>query len=143
MVERYFVSADILFDMVMSERPEYEVANKLLELAERGEVQLCLCTASIDEAVFVLAKYMGNETAREFIRATLESFEVFPLTEAISLQALSVEAERFVDAALIVCAEAENVDGIIVQNPTRFEAADIKIIPISSLQTTPEQDDAE
>lgn len=134
MIERYFITEEILFDMVMADREDHEIAEKLLDLAATGDITLCLCTASIDGALFVLSKYMGDEQAREFLRTTLEAFEVHGLSEAICMEALSVEATRFVDAAVIICAESEHVDGIIVHDPARFEAADIKIIPLNSLQ---------
>lgn len=133
MSERYFISPEVLLDMVMRERSNHSAASKLLDLAKEGEVTLCMCVSSIDEALFVLAKYMGEEDAHAFMRATLEAFEIFPLTEAICMQALDVSAKHFLDAVLIVCAETKSVDGIIVHDKTRFEAADIKVIPIDSL----------
>lgn len=137
MSERYFITEEVLYDMVLLERPTHQIAGRLLELARVGEISLCLCTALIGNAMGTLSNYLGNEASGGFLRAAMEGFEVHALTEAVSLQALTLATltdTRFIDAATIVCAEACGADGIIVSDPALFTAADIKVIPLNSLQ---------
>lgn len=137
MSERYFITEEILYEMVMVEGTGHSIACRLLELARVGDIDLCLCTAVLSDAMGTLSEYMGTEAAEGFLRAAMNGFEVHPLTEAVSMQALTLAAladARFTDAATIVCAESCGADGIIVNDPALFAAADIKIIPLNSLR---------
>lgn len=126
MSKSVMLATDIILDMAMSERPEHEAADALMASIESGKTEAYLCATSLEDIYSVLSAYMGEEDARAYVLAMLDSFELCPIgyTEC-ALASLSNEP-NFKDALVRACAEGAHLDYIISRDTQAFNRSHIK-----------------
>ena len=126
MNRKVFIDTNILLDACMSERPGWAYAVMLLDEIAYGRLEGLVAATSLKDAYYVLSKYAGEPTARDFVKAALDAFTVIGVDAAFCrLAALSNEPD-FEDALIRASAEQANADFIISRDEKAFAGSRLK-----------------
>ncbi len=128
MSRKALIDTNILLDACMSERPDWAYAVMLLDEIAYGKLDGFIVSTSLKDAYYVLTKYADESTAREFVLAALDAFEVVGVDAALCRLAACSDEPDFEDAIVRMCAEASGVDFIISRDVKAFARSPIKRI---------------
>lgn len=115
------MDTNVLIDHLAERQPFCEAAKKLFQLAENGEVQMCVSTLSICNIAYIVRKLKPDTDVIKTLQ-NLASLAIFTSidTSVISL-ALSADFKDFEDAVQHFSALAEGgVTHFITRNPKDF-----------------------
>lgn len=126
MKAKALLDTNILLDAAMSERPGWEAATLLLDEVAYGSLEACIAATSLKDAYYVLAKYMGEEAAREYVEAAMDAFHLVPVDEAVCRSAIESEEPDFEDGIVRACAESVGADFIISRDEGVFLKANVR-----------------
>lgn len=126
MKAKALLDTNILLDAAMSERPGWEAATLLLDEVAYGSLEACIAATSLKDAYYVLAKYMGEEAAREYVEAAMDAFHLMPVDEAVCRSAIESGEPDFEDGIVRACAESVGADFIISRDEGAFLKANVR-----------------
>ena len=81
---------------------------------------------SLKDAYCILTKYFDGPSAREFVAAALDAFEILPIDESICRIAIASDEPDFEDGLIRASAEVAPVDFIISRDERAFRRSTIK-----------------
>lgn len=120
------VDTNILLDAMMPERPEWEYASMLLDEILYGNLEGHVAATSLKDAYFIMGRYAGEETARDFVKAAPDAFTVVEVDEALCRVAANSDEPDFEDGIIRACAERAGVDFIISRDEKAFARSSVK-----------------
>ena len=126
MNRKALIDTNILLDASMRERPEWAWAVMLLDEIAYGKLDGYIAATSLKDAYFVLGKYADEPTARDFVQACLDAFEVVEVDSAICRVAAVSNEPDFEGGIIRACAERAGVDFIISRDEKAFRKCAIK-----------------
>jgi predicted nucleic acid-binding protein len=126
MNKKVLIDTNILLDAAMSERPEWAWAVMLLDEIAYGRLDGCIASTSLKDAYYVMSKYADEPTARSFVSACLDAFEVLEVSASLCRVAVQSNEPDFEDGIIRACAESAGVDFIISRDEAAFRKTAIK-----------------
>lgn len=121
MRRKILVDTNILLDAAMVERPESIFASMLLEEVAYKEVQAFTPASSLKDVYYVLTHYWDEPSAREYISALMDLFQLVAVDEAVCRQAARSDEPDYEDGVVRVCADNEMVHFIISRDEKAFQ----------------------
>lgn len=126
MRKKLLVDTNILLDAAMKEREGWTAATLLMDEFAYEEATGYVSALSLKDVYYVLTKYADESSAREFVIAAMDLFEVVGIDAAVCrIAALSNEPD-FEDGLIRACAESIPADFIISRDKTAFARSPIK-----------------
>ncbi len=126
MRKKLLVDTNILLDAAMKERDGWVAATLLMDEFAYKEATGYVSALSLKDVYYVITKYADEPSAREFVIAVMDLFEIVGVDNALCrLAALSDEPD-FEDGIVRACAESVPVDFIISRDEAAFKRSAIK-----------------
>lgn len=126
MSRKLLVDASIFLDAAMDERPGWAAASLLMDEFAYEDVKGYVPASSLKDIYYVLCKYADEQSARQFVLAVMDLFEVVSVDAALCrIAALSNEPD-FEDGVVRACAESVPVDFVISRDEKAFARSPIK-----------------
>lgn len=126
MRRKLLVDTNILLDAAMKEREGWVPATLLMDEFAYEEAMGYVSALSLKDIYYVLTKYAGELSAREFVAAVMDLFEVVGIDGALCRLAVQSDEPDFEDGLVRVCAESVPVDFIISRDEDAFARSPIK-----------------
>ncbi len=126
MSKKLFIDTNILLDAAMVERPGWAAATLLMDEVAYSEVQGYVSALSLKNVYYVLEKYADEPSARKFIVAIMDLFQVVAVDLSICRIAALSNEPNFEDGIIRACAESIPVDFIISRDEKAFDRSYIK-----------------
>ena len=120
------IDTNIILDAAMSERPGRAAATLLLDEIAHGALTGYVTALSLKDVYYILTKYFDEPSAREFVAAALDAFEILPIDESICRIAIASDEPDFEDGLIRASAEVAPVDFIISRDERAFRRSTIK-----------------
>lgn len=119
-MHRLLLDTNILLDSMLPDRPGAAYARRIEILAAEGLVSGVVCAGSLEDVYYISRKILGDELAREFIRAFIDLYEVAGLDKATCLRALESAEPDFEDGIIRSSAELSRMDYILTRGAKAF-----------------------
>lgn len=126
MSRKLFVDTNILLDAAMGERPGWAAATMLMDEFAYEDVRGFVSAGSLKDIYYILTKYADEPSARQFVGAVMDLFEVVPVDEPLCRVALLSDEPDFEDGVIRTCAESVPVDFIISRDERAFARSSIR-----------------
>ncbi|MFT4203943.1 MAG: PIN domain-containing protein [Chitinophagaceae bacterium] len=126
-MEKVFVDANIVIDLLEKREDFYQEAQELFTLADKNEVQLYVSALTIANAHYILFKHLKRE-AKKVLSKFKVLVEVLPMTDKILELSLSSDHKDFEDAIQYYTAIENEMEIIITRNKKDFKESNIPIL---------------
>lgn len=126
-MRKVFVDTNVVLDFVM-EREGASVAQRLLEMGERAEVDLGYSFLSVANTAYVVGHAQTKEDVNKVIAELCRVLRVLSMDERQLKAALAWPTIDFEDNLQYQCAKAHGYDVIVTNNIRHFPFADIEIM---------------
>lgn len=125
---RLLLDTNVLLDFMVPERPESNAAVEVIRRCANGTDTGCVCAGSLKDAYYVACKYLGEQAARDFVRAFLDALNVIALDEATCRIAASSDEPDFEDAIIRATAENMRANLILTHDERAYERSAVRAI---------------
>ena len=127
--KRIFIDSDVFIDVLLKREQFYKAGQKLLNLGQTGKIEICTSALIMANILYITAKALGKNEAKETVQKLMKSLTVFPLNaDSISL-AMSSNFIDMEDAMQHFIALQNQCDLIITRNLKHFKNS---LLPIMS-----------
>lgn len=126
MSRKLLLDTNILLDAAMQERPGWLAATLLLDEFVYSHAKGYVSALSLKDVYYVLGKYSDEASARQFVLAVMDLFEIVDVNKAICRLAALDNEPDFEDGTIRACAESVPVDFIISRDEKAFRKPSIK-----------------
>lgn len=126
MSRKLLLDTNVLLDVAMGEREGRAAASLLVDEFAYGESVGYVSVLSLKDVYYILAKYADEPSARAFVLAVMDLFEVIPLDMALCRIAAQSDEPDFEDGLVRACAEHAGVGYIISRDEDAFAKSPIK-----------------
>jgi predicted nucleic acid-binding protein len=127
--DKIFLDTDVALDHLADRQPFAEYAHRILALAERGGLGVCLSALSFSNLYYLLRKLKGHSEALALLRKLKQIARVSAVGEAEIQLALASSFKDFEDAIQHFSAKAEGgVTAIITRNKADYTASEIPVM---------------
>lgn len=126
MSKKLLVDTNILLDSAIGERSGWGYAVLLMDEFAYSKAKGYVSSLSLKDVYYILSKYADEKSAREFILAVLDLFEVVSVDSTVCRMAALSDEPDFEDGIIRVCAEQIGADLIISRDEHAFERSTIK-----------------
>ena len=130
MSRKLLVDTNVLLDAAMPEREGWAAAVLLMDEFAYEEALGYASALSLKDVYYVLTKYAGERQAREFVRATIDLFEVVAVDGVACRIAAFSDEPDLEDGLIRACAESIPVDFIISRDKAVFARSSIKRLSV-------------
>lgn len=110
----------------MGERPGWAAATLFMDEFVYGKAVGYVSSLSLKDVYYVLCKYADESSAREFVLAVMDLFEIVAVDEATCRMAARSNEPDFEDGLVRACAESVPVDFIISRDEGAFAKSPLK-----------------
>ena len=131
MNNKLFFDTNILLDAAMSTRPGWAAATLILDEIAFSHAQGFIASTSLKDVYYILSKYADEPSARRFVLALLDAFEVIPVDAALCRIAATSNEPDFENGIIRACAESVPVNFIISRDEKAFHKSPIKHLSAS------------
>lgn len=128
MNRKLLLDTNILLDAAMSEREGWAAAVMLMDEFAYENVDGYVCATSLKDIYYVLTKYDTEASARDFVLAILDLFEIVSIDKAMCRMAARSDEPDFEDGIIRMCAETLPVDFIISRDKSAFARSPVRRI---------------
>lgn len=118
---KLLIDTNVILDIALNRRPFIEHASLLWRLAEQKQIVACLSNTSITDIYYICRKYVGKETARDFISDLLDIFLILNIDVQGFRQALDSGINDFEDAVQYIVCLNNNCNALITRNKSDFD----------------------
>lgn len=126
MSRKLFVDTNVLLDAAMGERPGWAAAVLLMDEFAYAGTKGYISASSLKDVYCILTKYSDEASAREFVIAAMNLFEVVAVDSTVCRVAALSNEPDFEDGIVRACAESVPVDFIISRDEKAFAKSPIK-----------------
>lgn len=126
-MEKIFVDANILLDLLEKREAFYEEAQELFTLADKKQVKLYVSAITIANIHYILFKHLKME-ARKAISKIKVLFEVLAVDDKILELSLASDFTHFEDAIQFYTAIENGMDVIISRNKKDFKNINLPVL---------------
>lgn len=125
-MHKLLLDTNVLLDFMVAERPGSDAAVEVIRRCATKEDVGYVCAGSLKDTYYVARKYLGEQSARDFVRAFLMVLEVCALDGPVCRIAADSNEPDFEDALIRASAEDERVDFILTRDVGAFQATKIR-----------------
>ena len=125
---KLLLDTNVLLDFMVPERPESDAAVEIIRRCSNGHDVGYVCAGSLKDAYYVACKYLGEQAARDFIRAFLGALSVAPLDEAMCKIAANSNEPDFEDALVRATAEHLGANLILTRDAKAYERSTVRAV---------------
>lgn len=126
MSKKLLIDTNILLDAAMSERPCWSAAALLMDELAYNEAEGYIAATSLKDVYYVLTKYADEQSAREFVCAAMDLFNIVEVNASICRMAAASDEPDFEDGLVRACAESIPADFIISRDEGAFARSALK-----------------
>lgn len=126
-MEKVFVDANIVLDLLEKREEFYEEAQELFTLADKKNVKLYVSALTLANVHYLLFKHLKME-ARKVLAKFKVLVEVLAIDDKIMDLALTSELRDFEDAIQYYTAIENEMDIILTRNKRDFKNIDLPIL---------------
>ncbi|MSU64438.1 MAG: PIN domain-containing protein [Pedosphaera sp.] len=127
--DKIFLDTDVALDHLADRQPFAEYAHRILALAEKGELTVCLSSLSFSNLYYILRKLKGHADAMAVLGKLKLLVRVSSVAEAEIKAALSSNFKDFEDGIQHFAAKAEgDVSAIITRNKADYSTSEIPVL---------------
>jgi predicted nucleic acid-binding protein len=127
-MQRLFLDANIVLDLLGERTKFYLPSAKLATLADRGVVKLVVSPITYATVSYFLTKYANAKKVKETLRNFKVITEICLVNENIIEKSLNSEFNDFEDALQYFCAIEANCNIIITRNKKDFKHSAIPVM---------------
>jgi len=128
---RILLDTNVILDYILSRKPYAESAGKIFDLIGREEIGAAVTANTITDIYFIVAKRLGDPSARSALRDLLNLVAVVGVDGGDCVSALNLPMADFEDALVVVCYGKEEID-CIVSNDKLFLQVDSALARVIS-----------
>ena len=128
---KIIVDTNVILDFLLSREPHMADARELFKMISQERVEAYVTASSVTDIYYVVAKRLGDVTARESVRHLLNMLGVIAVDGEDCISALDLPIADFEDALVTVCANREDVN-YIISNDKEFLKVDASLISVIS-----------
>ena len=123
------IDSNVILDYMLERKPFFEMAEKVLNLAEKEDDVIEFVSASaITDINYIAYRNLKNQdVVYTLIRKVLKIVKVSPVTDKEITNALNLDWKDFEDAVQYSVALSNGIDAIITRNMKGFSQAEVKI----------------
>ena len=112
---KVFLDTNIILDLLL-EREGWEDSAQIINLQEKGSLQLCVSVLTMANVAYVYKKSVGDALAVANLKYLSVFFEVLPMDGAMMDEAISSRSRDFEDCLQAISAGSAGCDAIITRN---------------------------
>lgn len=132
-MNRVFLDANILLDLIDNQRQGHQAALKLEALMVRKNLSVLLAWHSLSIIAYIGRKQFGEEGIQELIKGLLNSFSVPKTGSEEAELAFKYFSGDFEDAMQIAAAVAGRADFLVTRDATGFQKSPIRVVTAEEL----------
>lgn len=126
MSRKLLLDTNVLLDVAMGERAGWAAATLLIDEFACGQSIGYVSALSLKDVYYILCKYADESSARAYVLAVMDLFEVIPIDMGLCRIAAQSDEPDFEDGLIRACAEHASVDYIISRDESAFAKSSIK-----------------
>lgn len=133
---KIFVDSDVIIDFFTDREPHANPASEILDLNERGEIEVYLSAVSINNIYYIVRKYVGHIKAVQIIEDLTEMVEIIGTTKKEIIQALKNNFTDFEDSIQYSSAlTISEIEAILTRNVKDYRNSKIAVMtPLTYLK---------
>lgn len=129
MVNRILIDTNVLLDYLLTRKPFYEEAKKVMLTCTEGNTKGCIAAHSISNMFFILRKDYDAKERREILSGLCTIFDIEGIDKNKLLLGLRNEDfSDFEDCLQMECAKAYGAEYIITRNIADYKMSEVKAI---------------
>ena len=129
MVNRILIDTNVLLDYLLTRKPFYEEAKKVMLTCTEGNTKGCIAAHSISNMFFILRKDYDAKERREILSGLCTIFDIEGIDKNKLLLGLRNEDfSDFDDCLQMECAKAYGAEYIITRNIADYKMSEVKAI---------------
>lgn len=129
MVNRILIDTNVLLDYLLTRKPFYEEAKKVMLTCTEGNTKGCIAAHSISNMFFILRKDYDAKERREILSGLCTIFDIEGIDKNKLLSGLRNEDfSDFEDCLQMECAKAYGAEYIITRNIADYKMSEVKAI---------------
>lgn len=128
MVSKIFIDSDVVIDFFTDRKLFANPASEIFELNEKGEIQLYLSAASINNIYYIVRRFLGHKNTLKVVEELTEMLEIVSTTKEEILQALKNDFKDFEDSIQYSCAlTISDIEAILTRNTKDYTNSQIAV----------------
>ncbi len=127
-MQKIFVDADVILDLLAKREPHYKYAATLFTLIDRSKVKAFTSPVVISNIYYILRKLKKREFAGNKVRKLRLLLNVLTVNEKIIDLALSSSFKDFEDAIQYYASVENRIDFIITRNKKDYKPSEIPVV---------------
>lgn len=129
-MDKVFVDTNVLIDHLAEREPFCQSAKQIFQLAETGQIQMCVSTLSICNIAYIFRKLRPDTALVSTLEKLISLASLTTIDEAVVTLAIKAKFKDFEDAVQHFSALNEGgVTHLVTRNPSDFEKS---LLPICS-----------
>lgn len=125
---RLLLDTNVLLDFMIEKRPESGYAVDIFRLCANGAAKGMVGAASLKDIYYISQKYLGEQAARNFVRAFIAAFDVAPVDKALCATAVDSDEPDFEDGLVRAAAEDNSADFIISRDTKAYGRSKVRAL---------------
>ena len=129
-MDKVFVDTNVLIDHLAERQPFCQLAKQIFQLAETGQIQMCVSTLSICNIAYIFRKLRPGTALVSILEKLISLALLTTIDEAVVTLAIKAGFKDFEDAVQHFSALNEgSITHFVTRNPSDFEKS---LLPICS-----------
>jgi predicted nucleic acid-binding protein len=132
---------NVVLDHLLEREPFVEAAERLLSLADTGDVDGLLCATTVTTIHYLASKTVGAPEAAAYVRELLAILDVAPVDRDVLRAAWDAGFSDYEDAVLYEAARAAGASAIVTRNGKDFTRSTLPVFTpvelLAALQADP------
>jgi predicted nucleic acid-binding protein len=125
MIEKIFIDADIILDVLAGRDEFVEAAAELFELSHLNEIELFTTAVVLANVFYMLRKTSGIEKAKKNLQKLRLIIHVLPVNEKAVDLSLNSQFNDFEDGLQYFTAKENNISKLITRNIKHYKVDDM------------------
>jgi predicted nucleic acid-binding protein len=122
MEDKVLTDVNVCLDLLMDRKPFVEHSGQLFELAENGDIQLCISGLSFDTLFYVMRPAIGAKKSIAKLRLLRKHIKVAEVNTRVVDQALQSGWTDLEDALQYFCAVQNGCNYLVTRNKNDFKS---------------------
>jgi predicted nucleic acid-binding protein len=129
-MDKVFVDTNVLIDHLAERQPFCQFAKQIFQLAETGQIQMCISTLSICNIAYVMKKLNPNAVTVTLLEGLMNLANLTQIDKTVTALALKSKFKDFEDAVQHFSAITEGgITHLVTRNPNDFDKS---LLPVFS-----------
>lgn len=134
MADKVLADVNVCLDLIMDRKPFVEHSGQLFELAENGDIELCISGLSFDKLFYVMRPAIGAKKSIEKLRLLRENVHVAYVNTRVVDQALQSGWTDLEDALQYFCAVHNGCDYLVTRNKNDFKSGKDSLMVVTPME---------